>query len=364
MRPKVLAVSFFSSRGPVADNFATLARGFSQWVDLWILSTTLVAGRPGIRARGECYVEFDKSRLGSWLDLGMWRRALAFSRSERFDLLFLYSEHPVHVPISWVVQARSVAFWCLDPVHHSGAKPHLAAVYEFAKRSLLRRATRIVVACEELKEATVSKYRLPPERVVVSPHGVLDNLTFPDIEPRIRDIDVLFFGRVERYKGVDVLLRALELLAGQGITVRAVVAGPGDSVRPASGVERIARYLEDRELAALIARSKIVVMPYRDATGSQVAQCSFYYGTPVIATRVGCLPEYVSHEATGLLVPPKHPEALAEAIRRLIRDGQLWSRLSEQARREARQRFATEGLVGDLLEKILPARTTSPPAIG
>ncbi|GBD32979.1 D-inositol 3-phosphate glycosyltransferase [bacterium HR33] len=356
MSPKVLAVSFFSSRGPVADNFVTLARAFSRWVDLWVLSTTLVEGRLGIRAQGECYVEFHKSRLGSWIDLELWRRVLAFTRREEFDLLFLYSEHPLHVPIALAARARRVAFWCLDPVHHSGAKPHLAAVYEFAKRSLLRRATSVIVACEQLKEATISKYRLAPERIVVSPHGVLDNLAFPEIRSETRDIDVLFFGRVERYKGVDVLLRALELLAARGTRTRAVVAGPGDSVRPAAGVERIARYLEDRELAALIARSKMVVMPYRDATGSQVAQCSFYYGTPVIATRVGCLPEYVEHEVTGLLVAPERPEALAEAIQRLMLDQALWTRLSQRARQEARHRFANQELARHLLERILPRR--------
>jgi glycosyltransferase involved in cell wall biosynthesis len=308
-----------------------------------------------MRAVGECYVEFHKKRISSWVDPVFWRKVLAFARREEFDLLFLYSEHPVHVPVAWFARARRTAFWCLDPIHHSGAKPHLAAVYELAKRSLLRKADSVIVACEELKEATVRKYRIPPDRVVVSPHGVLDNLAYPDIPTAARDIDVLFFGRVASYKGVDVLLDALELLAAKGTSLRAVVAGPGNPVRPAPGVERIARYLEDKELAELIARSKIVVMPYRDATGSQVAQCSFYYGTPVIATRVGCLPEYVEHEETGLLIPPEDPGALAEAIERLLRDAGLWNRLSARAWREARHRFANAELVHDLLQKLLPA---------
>jgi glycosyltransferase involved in cell wall biosynthesis len=115
----------------------------------------------------------------------------------------------------------------------------------------------------------------------------------------------------------------------------------------------ISGYLPDRELAALVARARIVVMPYRDATGTQVPQTAFSYGTPVIATAVGCLPEYVTDEADGLIVPPGQPDRLAQAIERLLGNQPLWERLSAGARRSVRERFSNDHLVSQLLAQAL-----------
>ena len=132
--------------------------------------------------------------------------------------------------------------------------------------------------------------------------------------------DILFFGRLEPYKGLDVLLEAVRILRLRGRPVTVTIAGPGKLALPAvEGVTVENRFVTDRELAELVAASRIVVMPYRDATGSQVPQTAFVYGTPVVATSVGCLPEYVEHGVTGLLVPPDNAEALAGAQTRGVR---------------------------------------------
>ena len=97
----------------------------------------------------------------------------------------------------------------------------------------------------------------------------------------------------------------------------------------------------------------MVVMPYRDATGSQVPQTAFTYGTPVIATAVGCLPEYVTDEVNGLLVPPGDPASLATAVERLLRDEALWGSLSGGARKSAKEQFSNDALAAQLLREAL-----------
>ena len=66
---------------------------------------------------------------------------------------------------------------------------------------------------------------------------------------------------------------------------------------------------------------------------------------PVVATRVGGLPEIVSDGETGLLVPPRAPEALAEAVVRLLRDRALGRRLGEAGRRKVEQEFSAESMI-------------------
>jgi len=66
---------------------------------------------------------------------------------------------------------------------------------------------------------------------------------------------------------------------------------------------------------------------------------------PVVATAAGGLPEIIRHEATGLLVPPKEPGPLADAILRLLRDRELGRRLAEAGRRHVEQEFSAESMV-------------------
>lgn len=67
-------------------------------------------------------------------------------------------------------------------------------------------------------------------------------------------------------------------------------------------------------------QSALVVLPYNEATQSGVAPVAHNYSKPVVATRVGALAECIEHERTGLLVAPRDPAALAEAIVRLLKD--------------------------------------------
>jgi len=66
---------------------------------------------------------------------------------------------------------------------------------------------------------------------------------------------------------------------------------------------------------------------------------------PVVATRAGGLPEIVRHEATGLLVPPREPEPLADAIVRLVRDRELGRGLGEGGRRLVENEFSAESMI-------------------
>jgi glycosyltransferase involved in cell wall biosynthesis len=205
-----------------------------------------------------------------------------------------------------------------------------------------------------MRRDVINRYQVLPERVFSCFHGVLENLVFPLDVSRQRDIDVLFFGRLEAYKGIDVLIEALDLLKARGRTPATTIAGRGAfSIPGDAAITTLSRYVEDRELADLVSRAKIVVMPYRDATGSQVPQTAAVYGTPVIATAVGCLPDYVEDGATGLIVPPGDAVRLAGAIERLLSDTAQWEKMSRAALERARTTFSNDRLTAELLARAL-----------
>lgn len=168
---------------------------------------------------------------------------------------------------------------------------------------------------------------------------------------------ILFFGRLQRYKGVGDLLTAYAQLRGLYASVgqpetavpRLILAGPGEldglwagNLPP--GVEVRDRLIHDEEAVELFRQCSLLVLPYLDGTQSALIPAAYFFGKPVVATRVGALAEYVEEGQTGLLVEPGHPASLTRALYailsrpdRLTQMGQA-GRLWYQQRREQETR--------------------------
>lgn len=134
---------------------------------------------------------------------------------------------------------------------------------------------------------------------------------------------LLFFGRLERYKGVDYLLTAFaqlaDLLGDDAPPLRLILAGPGRL--PAlwvgnlpRGVELRNRLIDDDEALALFREMDLLVLPYVDATQSALVAAAYYFGKPVLVTRAGALSEYVVEDETGFVAEPDHPPSLARLL--------------------------------------------------
>jgi glycosyltransferase involved in cell wall biosynthesis len=188
---------------------------------------------------------------------------------------------------------------------------------------------RIVVhsprAVEQLAEAGV-----PRERLVVIPHPVFQ--PDPGYEPKEpAGTTLLFFGLVRTYKGVDVLLRALPLVAAEVEGARVVVAGRAlDPVEPlqelarelgvAERVDWRLRFFGPPEIPALLEEGTLCVLPYRQLDSSGVLATALGHGRPVVVTDVGSLGPIVREHRAGRVVPPDDPAALAAACIELLTD--------------------------------------------
>lgn len=146
------------------------------------------------------------------------------------------------------------------------------------------------------------------KNVTVIPHAsfsyyVKDNNTDYSIKNTIG-----FFGRIEPYKGLDLLVEAFEKQSNPNLKL--LIAGSGgieESLKSRilnnDRIELINRYIEDDEFQSLIDRIDFVVLPYKRASQSGVIPMAFAFGKTVIATNVGALDEQVP-EGTGVLVAP------------------------------------------------------------
>ncbi len=134
---------------------------------------------------------------------------------------------------------------------------------------------------------------------------------------RTEDRTLLFFGRLSAYKGLETLFQAAPLACKRLPGLRIIVAGnpvPGYRLPPAPDLPNggelqiITGYIPNHTLAQLFQRAAVVVCPYTTATQSAVVLTAYAFGKPVIGTRVGGLPEYITDGETGVLVPPHSPE--------------------------------------------------------
>lgn len=130
---------------------------------------------------------------------------------------------------------------------------------------------------------------------------------------------VLFFGRISPYKGIEYLVQAVPIIKKSIPHLKVVIAGDGRfyfdvaHIRDDDTYEIINRYIPNDELVKLIQRASLVICPYIDATQSGLIMTAYAFNKPVVASSVGGIPEVVEDSITGRLIPPRDPQALADA---------------------------------------------------
>ncbi|HSQ76171.1 MAG TPA: glycosyltransferase [Bacteroidota bacterium] len=135
---------------------------------------------------------------------------------------------------------------------------------------------------------------------------------------------VLFFGYVRRYKGLQVLLSALQevrktlpvrlLVVGEFYVDQAEYQKQIEDLGLQSAVTVVGDYVPNDRVAAYFSAADVVILPYLSATQSGITQIAYNFDKPVIASDVGGLAEVVKNGVTGTIVPPNQPGILAGAI--------------------------------------------------
>ncbi len=195
---------------------------------------------------------------------------------------------------------------------------------------------------------------------------------------------VLFVGRIQRLKGIEVLLRAFGILRQEGLAddARLLIVGGlpvstgrgvGHEMREITRLERLAGRLglaasvtfvgavQQERLPFYYAAADVTVMPSSYESFGLVAVESLACGTPVVATRVGGLSTIVRDNETGFLVPWRDPHLFAERIGQALGDRRLRARLAANARPSV-ERFGWNRIADQHLaiyEELLAERETA-----
>jgi len=234
------------------------------------------------------------------------------------------------------------------------------------QRRVARRTPHVLTVSQRSAQDIIADFGVPADRIRVVPVGV-DVSTFrpPRAEREAGRVVTVASADVPT-KGLDVLIAALrrvpptllrELIvvgtAGEATSKAIADAGLTDRVRFVSG-------LPDGELAELLGSAQVVAVPSRYEGFSLPAVEAMACGTPVVASRVGALPELLGSDGEcGVLVPPGDAEALGAALADLLADPKAGLALGEQGRHRAVETYswtAVARATADLYAEIAAGR--------
>jgi D-inositol-3-phosphate glycosyltransferase len=245
-----------------------------------------------------------------------------------------------------------------------------------AERRIIAAADRILALTAADRDLMSRLYGVSPERVAVIPAGVDTGLFRPLDKAQARQalgLDrqkvLLFVGRIEPLKGIDILLRAVPILE-EHRRVRVLIAGADsysdDESLPDGGseqsrLESLARGLgladavsflgpvEHERLPLYYSAADVCVIPSFYESFGMVAVEAMASGTPVVASRVGGLQATVQDGVTGYLIPWQCPEPFAERLEVLLGNEALARGLGA-AGRAAMERYTWGRIAGEVLD--------------
>ena len=321
-----------------ADFTVSLARALSAYCEVTAFLPK------GISISGDCFKSIQTfpyhARLSSWNKFRACYEMVRQIRAFRPDIVHLQGSTPYLIPFLPLLYGFTVVKTLHDPVPHSGEEQWSKRL---TQRIVTRLARQVIVLAQAMHGVTLSAYPWLAGKLSVVPHGTYEcycagNENRPGWLPSGKKY-ILFFGRVSKYKGVEDLLKAFQLLQNRD-DLNLVIAGQQlyQLSIPAEITNRVFiadEFISNDVLRHLFRHCELVALPYRDATQSGVLMIAYAFARPIIATTVGGFPEMVRDKQTGLLVPPCAPEQLAVAIETCLlnplqsqemgRRGQIWA---------------------------------------
>ena len=367
-RPKLIYLVtedwyFLSHRLPMAR--AARDAGFEV-----VVATRLGDGRAAIEAEGFRVAPLDWKR-GGWnpfAELCAVAAVRNLYRRERPDIVHHVAMKPVLEGslAAWLAGVPTAVNALTGLGYLFTGKQGLARVLGPAVRYALKlllgrgRRWRLVMQNPDDLDLLVLRGIVARERAVLIPGSGVDLAKFsPSPEPPGTPSAALV-ARMLWDKGVGELVEAARILKSRGIAVRVRLVGPLDQENPAAiphatleqwVAEGVAEWTGPvKDVAGLWRETSIAVLPsYREGLPKALLEAASC-GRPMIAADVPGCREIVRHEETGILVPPRDPKALAEALARLAADQGLRRRLGAAARKTAEKRFSDKVIAGATVE--------------
>ncbi len=202
--------------------------------------------------------------------------------------------------------------------------------------------TADVIICHSEFVKTQLEGKLAHSKIIVIPLGAYASAASQvTLDPRFTNKNkplLACIGRLEPYKGLNVLIDAFEILKTRGVSANLLIAGRGTFTEELKakmyslGIILENRWLTQAETTGYVVASDLIVLPYLQGSQSGMISLALAVGRPVVVTTVGGLAEQVDDNITGKLITSGNPHALADAIEQLLKNPEKLAEMGMKAR--------------------------------
>ncbi|HKK59865.1 MAG TPA: glycosyltransferase [Salinivirga sp.] len=225
----------------------------------------------------------------------------------------------------------------------------------------LNRVNGFIVMSEQVRDELLSIK--PDARFAYKQHPLYDHFGAPEDKTIARQKlglsankkTLLFFGFIRAYKGLDLLIEAMNklddsyqlIIAGESYSSFEPYQKQIDQNRFRNNIHPNVRYISDKEVPLFFSAADACVLPYKSATQSGITSIAYHFELPMIATNVGGLEEMVKDNETGVVVDKPNADNLATGIQRFFKTDQ--SHFANQIRAKKKE-LSWEGFAQSILD--------------
>src|SRR5581483_7289166 len=290
--------------------------------------------------------------------LDLTRALHSIHARERLDLVELPESFlPTrHLPVPFVMRLHSSAWMCRvmfqEPIPRTDALEIRMEAQMLASAAAITAPSRAVAdyiarACRVTRPIHIIPYPVDTEQFKPCEEISAMKRVEPNLTSHVARNDkpmVLFVGRIEKRKGADTLLRAIPDIVSRFPDAQFLFAGKlsDELAALAATMPPQVKFLGVKpraELVSLYQQASVVVVPSQWDNSPNVIYEAMACGAPVVATRVGGIPELVEEGVNGRLVPPNDSAALVDTLCELLGDERSRRAISMQNRRRAEEHY-------------------------
>ncbi|MBN1252565.1 MAG: glycosyltransferase family 4 protein [Bacteroidales bacterium] len=260
----------------------------------------------------------------------------------KYDIIHFNGKNMNILQLRFFMPFKKFVYTVHDLENHKGELAKNVFARNFNKR-ILKSKSHVVIQNKSDYELVKKEYPKNISSIYFIPFGNLEiykqynteNLNMPQS-------DVLLFGRISPYKGIEYFIEAVKKLKIDFPYVKAIIAGSGKFYFDISEIDSdknftiINKFIQSDELVAMVKACKIVVCPYTDATQSGVAMTAFVFNKPVIASNTGGFKDVIVDGVNGFLVPLKNSEAIYNKMKILLENDDLLKKMNQNIENQSR----------------------------
>ena len=272
-------------------------------------------------------------------------------RREYFDAIYFESLHTWNLPIMMMSGKAKTYQVIHEVIPHDGDSQ--VKMVDLMNKAVVKCADTIILRNKTYIQDMIDRYGISPDRV----KSLELWRRYPDYTAPVHNGRVLFFGRINPYKGADNLLEIVRLCPSIQFDVIGRVdpqmQGVVDQLAKEKNVKMNNDYVTDAEMRQAFINCDWVIVPYNSASQSGIIIDAYKYSRPVIAFEVGAIPEQVEDGKSGYLVEAGDNQKFVDKLKEAMNlDASQYDVMSQYSYQYGSDKYAAGGAVARFLDLV------------